>query len=110
MLTLLAPSTAFAQAIQVLDDIPGAFQDISGSGQLLLGANEEIEVATTIGNFVFPPGMIVVANNGGVAFGNPPSNDLEPVNASLPSIAAFGGGQSILVYWDDFDDKDGDVH
>ena len=24
-------------------------------------------------------------------------------------MAAFGGGQAVLVYWDDLDDKDGDV-
>ena len=108
-LTLLAPSAAVAQAIQVFDDIPGSFVDISGSQPLLLGGDDEIEVAMSIGNFVFPSGIMVVANNGGVAFRNPPSNDLAPLNEPLPSTDAFGGGQSILAYWDDFDDKDGDV-
>ena len=80
MLTFLVPTTALAQAIQVFDNIPGSFVDISGSKPLLLGADDEIEIAMSIGNFVFPTGIIVVANNGGVAFRNPPSNDLAPLN------------------------------
>ncbi len=100
---------SLAQSMVVVDDVPGSFVDISSSQPLVIGDDEEIEIGTTIGNFVFPPGVIVVANNGGVAFRDPPSNDLAPVNQPIPSSAAFGGGQAVLVYWDDLDDKDGDV-
>ena len=110
LLTLLVPTTALAQAIQLFDNIPGSFVDISGSKPLVIGADDEIEITTFFGNFVFPSGIMVVANNGGVSFQNPPSNDLAPLNAPLPSAAAFGGGQSVLAYWDDFDDKDGEVY
>lgn len=110
VLVLMSPISAFAQSLQVLDDIPGAFVDVSSSQPLIFGIEDEVEVSMSIGNFVFPAGTIVVANNGGVAFRNPPSNDLAAGNQPLPSVAAFGGGQSILAYWDDFDDKDGDVY
>lgn len=102
-------TVTLAQQIHVVDDIPGSFQDISASQPLEIGDDDEIVVETSIGNFVFPSGSVVVANNGGVAFHNPPSNDLAPVNQPIPSSAAFGGGQAVLVYWDDLDDKDGDV-
>ncbi len=38
-----------------------------------------------------------------------PDTNLAPGNEPIPSLAAFGGGQALLVFWDDLDDKDGDV-
>lgn len=104
----LAP-TVHGQQLKIVDNLAGLFENISASSPLVLGNDEELEVATTIGNVVFPAGSVVIANNGGVAFRNPPTTDLAPVNEPIPSTAAFGGGQALLVYWDDFDDKDGDV-
>ena len=104
----LAP-LAHGQQVHIVDNLPGFFEDISTSKPFFLGNDEEVVVGTTIGNFVFPAGTVVVADNGGVAFGNPPSANLAPVNEPIPSAAVFGGGQALLVYWDDFDDKDGDV-
>ena len=108
MLFELAP-LAHGEQLRIVDNLPGFFEDISSSTPLVLGDDDEVGVGTTLGNFVFPSGTVVVANNGGVAFRNPPSADLAPVNQPIPSAAAFGGGQALLVYWDDFDDKDGDV-
>ena len=104
----LAP-LAHGQELDIVDNLAGIFEDISASTPLVLGNDEELVVGTTIGNVVFPAGSVVVADNGGVAFRNPPTTDLAPANEPIPSTAAFGGGQALLVYWDDFDDKDGDV-
>lgn len=112
MLTILIgsfSSKSIGQEIQVVEDVPGSFIDISGSKPLRIGDDEEIQQDTTIGNFVFPAGSIIVANNGGVAFRMPPSSDLGAVNQPIPTSSAFGGGQAILAYWDDLNDKDGDV-
>lgn len=109
MVSILAPAGVSAQTLQVLDDIPGSFIDVSGSTPLVFGIVDEIGVLSSIGNFVFPSGIFVIGNNGGVAFGTLPSSDLSSINQPLPSVDAYGGGQAILAYWDDFDDKDGDV-
>ncbi len=104
----LAP-LAQGQQLNIVNNLAGFFEDISASTPLVLGNDEELVLSTTIGNVVFTAGSVVVADNGGVAFRDPPSTDLAPVNEPIPSTAAFGGGQALLVYWDDFDDKDGDV-
>lgn len=108
MLFELAP-LAHGQELNIVDNLAGFFEDISTSTPLVLGNDEELVVGTTIGNVVFPAGSVYVADNGGAAFRDPPGTDLAPVNEPIPSLAAFGGGQVLFVYWDDFDDKDGDV-
>lgn len=108
---LVVASNSPATMLQIVDNIPGTFIDISGtSSPLSLADDGEAIISTSIGNDVFPAGSIVVANNGGVGFRSPPSNDLAPVNEPIPSINAFGGGQAALVFWDDIDDKNGDVY
>lgn len=91
------------------ENIPGVFEDISNRPPLEIGDDGEVELFTSPGNLVFPAGGAVVANNGGVRFGVSPDTNLAPDNEPIPSVAAFGGGQAVLVYWDDLDDKDGDV-
>ena len=104
-------TSAPAAILQIVDNIPGTFLDISKtSSPRSLADDGETVVATSIGNDVFPAGSIVVANNGGVGFRSPPSNELSPVNEPIPSANAFGGGQAALVFWDDIDDKNGDVY
>lgn len=101
-----------AQPLRIVDNLPGTFIDISQTGgtPLMLGDDQEVVVVgTDIGNAVFPTDSIVVANNGGLGFRNPPSNDLAPLNGPIPSSTAFGGGQAALAFWDDIDDKEGDV-
>ena len=89
----------------------GEFVDIVASGgQLLnLGDDGEVELGTFDGNHIFRSGLLVVAQNGGVAFGQSTITDLEPVNEPIPSDNAFIGGQATLLFWDDIDDKEGDV-
>ena len=114
VLALLAviAANARAQTLQIVDDLPGKFIDISKTGgtPLHLGDDEEVEIGTLPGNFVFLTGTVVVGNNGGMGFGSLPNNDLAAVNQAIPSDDAFGGGQAALPFWDDIDDKEGDVY
>jgi hypothetical protein len=101
--------TALAGGLTVVDDIPGVFIDISGTGTPLdLSGNEEIEVFTLIGNDAFPAGRVIIANNGGIGF-DPLIPDLEPGNEPIPSAAAFGGTLAFLPFWDDVGNNIGDV-
>ena len=110
VVSVVPAACAWAGQLLIVDDIPGTFMDITASGTILeLGGDDEIVIVTTIGNEIFPPGAVVVANNGGLGFAFPPSNDLPPVNEPIPSTAAFGGGRALLPFWDDIDDKNGDV-
>ncbi|TWT45628.1 hypothetical protein RAS1_20560 [Phycisphaerae bacterium RAS1] len=90
-----------------VDTIPGQFIDLAmsaGATDLLLGDNDSAVINTAIGNEVFPAGRLAVANNGGVAFGTPPSDLLPAENEEIPSMNAFGGGQGLFPYWDDIGD------
>ena len=98
--------------LQVIDDPNlGEFFDILASGgqPLNLADDGEVEFGMFDGNHVFRSGLLVVAQNGGVAFGQKTISDLEPVNEPIPSGSAFIGSQAALVFWDDIDDKEGDV-
>lgn len=104
-----AALTLSAQAqISMVDTISGEFIDISQTGTSLeLHENEEETIFTTIGNEFFPAGLVVVSNNGGIAF-NPVVQDLASENTALPSQRAFGNSLALLAYWDDIGNKVGD--
>lgn len=107
---LAGASSAYGQQLRIVTNIPGAFEDISDRPPLEIGDDGEVVISASPGDFVFPFGGAVVANNGGVGFGVLPDTNLAPDNEPIPSLAAFGGGQAVLAYWDDLDDKDGDVY
>lgn len=114
MMNLLIANGALAQTLQIVDDIPGAFIDISITGTPLeLGNDDEFGVGSFVGSFTLQPGLLVVSNNGGLGFGTKVVTDLQPDNQPIPSNNAFGGGQALLAFWDDIDDdiddKNGDV-
>ncbi len=108
---LVVPGGAFAQTLQLIDNpMLGEFIDITDTGQPLVLPDEgEAQIGTFGGSFVLLPGLIVVGMNGGLGFGSFTVTDLEPVNQPIPSGDAFVGGQALLAYWDDIDDKEGDV-
>ncbi|MCZ6816783.1 MAG: hypothetical protein O7F76_08860, partial [Planctomycetota bacterium] len=107
---LSLPLHLAAQTVQIVTDLPGSFIDITGTGEQLMLADDAVAVrTTTIGNIVYPTGAVVIGNNGGVGFGNVPNENLPPLNEPIPSSSAFGGGQAMLAFWDDIDDKCGDV-
>lgn len=103
-------ATAVAQ-LSIVNDLPGSYIDISGTGTPLgIAGDDEATIFTTISNGVFPAGAVIVGNNGGAGFGSPPDDNLGPVNEPLPSVNAFGGGQSLLPFWDDIGNTIGDVY
>ena len=112
LLPLLAASQTGAAPLTISDLFDGQFIDISGSSGTPLGLSddEEVLLGSSISNLVFPSGAIVVANNGGIGFGLANVEELAPLNEPIPSSAAFTGAQSVLPYWDDIDDKSGEVY
>lgn len=109
-LFIIGACVASAETIDLVDTIPGTFIDISGIGtNLNLGDEDEAEVFTTVGNDLLPAGRVVVANNGGIAF-DPPDTNLPPLNEPLGrGSTAFGGGQALLIHWDDVGNDVGGV-
>ena len=108
---LLAQS-AVGQLVHFIEE-PGSgpFVDIEVSGQPLNLPNDgEVGILKTFpGNGIFLPGLVVVGKNGGMAFGQLSITDLGPDNQEIPSGEAFIGSQAALAFWDDIDDKEGDV-
>ena len=108
---LLAES-AVGQLVHFIEE-PGAgpFLDIEAMGQPLdLPDDGEVGILDTFsGNFIFRPGLVVVGQNGGMSFGQKTETDLGPDNQEIPSGDAFMGSQAALAFWDDIDDKEGDV-
>jgi hypothetical protein len=107
---VVVPSPAPAQ-LQIVNDLPGTFVDISATGtELHLSGDLSTTIFSTVSNAVFPAGDVVVSNNGGIGFGNLSSWFLAPLNEPIPSAQAFGGGQALLPYWDDFGNTMGEIH
>jgi len=112
VVAILGAATAGAAqaAITIVDDLPGEFTDISGTGEPLdLAHDESAEFYTSVGNWLLPAGRIVVGNNGGIGF-DPVSDFLDPDNAPIPSTLAFGGSQSLLPFWDDIGNIWGNIY
>jgi hypothetical protein len=106
---LIAPQT-LAVPITIVDTLAGTLEDISGDGvDFSIPTDSSVSFTSIAGNLVLPAGNIVVAENGGIAIGTPPSTSLSPTNATIPSLGAFGNGQAILDYWDDLDSIDPDL-
>lgn len=107
----LLVSTANAATLDIVDTLPGTFIDISTTGiNLGIAGDDEVIWTTAISNLVFPAGDIVIGNNGGLGFGDVPDPNLAPLNAEIPSAAAFGAGQAVLGFWDDIGNTLGNVY
>jgi len=106
-----AAASSLAQ-FQIVNNVPGTFiniKNLPGRIALNLAGDEEAIITTTIGNALYPAGLVVVGNNGGIGF-NPPLNDLGPIPGPLPSNNAFGMGTSLLPYWSDIGNHVGNVY
>lgn len=105
---LVAPAAA---QTRIVDDLPGAFQNIVSTGIALTIANDGvIALPTTIGNTLFPAGIVRVGANGGARFGASTLGlDLSPSNAPLPDAGAFNFRPALLPYWDALDVSGGQV-
>ncbi len=79
---------------------PLQFIDISSTGTPIpLEDDDQVIVATTVGNELLPAGVITIGSNGLVAAGL--AGNLFFQNLPLP---ALGFGQLLVPYWDDLDD------
>ena len=89
-------SAATAQ-ISIVNNIPGAFIDISGTGTLIAGMGDDTgaQLTNTISNALFPVNGWVQSNG---SMGSALFTSFS--NTSLPN-AAFHGGTGLAPFWDD---------
>ncbi|MGI9013017.1 MAG: hypothetical protein ACR2GY_02065 [Phycisphaerales bacterium] len=96
----------------IVDDRAGVFMDISGTGTALgLTDDGEASITTTIGNALLAAGSVRIGNNGGALWNDAGTENLSFVNGTINGVSpAWGGGQSLLPFWDDLDEETGDVY
>jgi len=94
--------------ITIVNNVPGTWIDISTTGTPLgLADDGEIDIATTIGNTLFPAGVARVGSNGGVRFGGT-GQELGFTNGAIPNGAVFSlTSQTLLPFWDDINTSGG---
>jgi hypothetical protein len=94
--------------ITIVSNVPGTFIDISTTGTPLnLADDAEIDIATTIGNPLFPAGVARIGSNGGIRFGGT-GTDLGFTNGAIPNAAVFSlTSQALLPFWDDINTQGG---
>lgn len=105
----LLTALAGAQAVTSTNIVPAniGFVDISASGTAITGAFDDSShtIFTTVGNTMFPAGIVRICNNGvaiagvangGVGFTNQPIPDSGPV-----SNVSAGGTGYVFPFWDD---------
>lgn len=104
-------SGARAATLAIVDNIPGTFVDISGTGTPLnLSGDDEAVFISPNGNAILPAGPFIVGNNGGIGLANPPDTNLAPNNQPIPSIGAYGNGKALLPQWDDIGNTVGNIY
>ena len=110
VLSLIGPYTPppLPPAITIVDNVPGTWIEISGTGAALgLDDDDAVDIQTTVGNALFAAGVVRVGSNGGVRFFGA-GQYLDLVNTVLPSPGAFDAGSQVLLpYWDDIDTEHG---
>lgn len=108
---VIAITGAASAQLTIVDNVPGAWIDISGSGTPLgLADDGEADIPTTVGNAVFAAGTARVGNNGAVRFAGP-GTQLGFTNAAIPSASLFSLDSQVLApFWDDIDSDTGDVY
>ena len=102
----LIASVAGAQ-LTIVDNLPGAWIDVSGTGTPLnLSDDGEVDINTTVGNAVLGAGVVRVGSNGAARFAGV-GQSLGYSNATIPSTSMFSGDQSLAPFWDDFNTASG---
>ncbi|MGE0482373.1 MAG: HYR domain-containing protein, partial [Phycisphaerae bacterium] len=111
---------ALAQSIAVVDTQAGQFDDLAllPPGQVtrfLVGDDEEVIYviqSPVLFSSPFIDGSdprIIIGNNGGIAFAPFNNDQLAAQNQPLSSGAAFGGGESLMAFWDDIGNTTGEI-
>ncbi len=106
-LCIALPAGVATGSVTIVDNLPGSWIDISGTGTALnLGDDDDVDIATTVGNALLPAGTVRVGSNGGARFLGIGTH-LFAWNHSIPSAFAFDGDQALLPFWDDIDTDGG---
>src|SRR5262245_25342 len=86
----LAVSAARAQ-FTIVNNQPGTFVDISGTGTAAVGVGDDTlhQFTTTVGNLIFPAGTITACSNGWVCAGVASSAPF--TNAGIPASGVPSG-------------------
>ena len=88
---------AYAQ-YPMVDNIPGTFIDISGTGTALhAGDDTSTAIITTIGNALLPAGTVYVCSNGHLGL----VSDTAFANSPIPSASFHGNSVALAPFWDD---------
>lgn len=108
MLAFVIAITGAANAqLSIVDNISGAWIDVSGTGTALnLSDDGEVNINTTVGNALLAAGVARVGSNGAVRFAGG-GLSLGFTNQAIPSTSMFSGDQSLAVFWDDINTSSG---
>ena len=108
--TFTPPPPPPAATHMLVSNLPGTWIDISATGTPLgLTDDQEVDIATTIGNTLFASGTARIGSNGGVRFAGTGA-ELVFTNAQLPNVGAFSvAAQVLLGFWDDINTASGTV-
>lgn len=88
--------------------VPGTWVDIAATGTPLnLNDDASVDINTTIGNGMFPAGVVRVGSNGAIRFGGA-GTSLAFTNAAIPASGAYSlTSQVAMPFWDDFNTAGG---
>ncbi|MEZ6017186.1 MAG: hypothetical protein R3F49_18860 [Planctomycetota bacterium] len=85
----------------------GTFIDIAGVGVALpLGNDDSTQFSTSIRNAFVTEAQLAIGSNGGIRL-NGANSTLAPNNTTIPSSTVFGGGRTLLPFWDDLNPSGG---
>src|SRR3954468_22245207 len=97
VLAIAGLASAASAQLSIVSNLPGTYQDISGTGTLIAGMGDDTpaQLSNSIGNVLFPVNGWVQSNGsmGGASFS-------AFTNANLPSVG-FHGGTGLAPFWDD---------
>lgn len=103
----LAMATTGANAqLSIVNNLPGTFMDISGTGTFIDSTDDsEHTITSTVGNNAFPAGMVRIGNNGAVA-SMVSTGDISFVNNAIPAVGHPSGVPAtawdiMYPFWDD---------
>jgi hypothetical protein len=106
-------SAASAQ-LSIVNNVPGTFVDISGTGTALnLGDDTLVNITTTVANALMTSPNVRISNNGAVAL-NSTTAAVSFTNATIPGtgtpVGLTAATRYLAPFWDDFDSETGNVY
>ncbi|HEY3245321.1 MAG TPA: PEP-CTERM sorting domain-containing protein [Phycisphaerae bacterium] len=112
-IALVAVAGAYADPVTFVDNLPGAFLDISSTGTAITAVGDDSEhlIDTTVGNAAFPAtNQVCIGNNGVLMAGVTAVCSVGFTNAAIGAGSAVPAGITpttalgyLLPFWDDLD-------